>query len=56
MGRRVPEAGARTDIRELIFDHYRIVYAVGPQQVQILAVIHGNRDLQGQQSKPWEGK
>lgn len=54
MGRRVPEAGVRTDIRELIFENYRIVYLVEPQQIQILTVLHGSRDLQGQKQKPWD--
>ena len=54
MGRHVPEAGTRTDVRELIFENYRIIYLVEPQQLQILAVIHGSRDLQGQKQKPWD--
>jgi plasmid stabilization system protein ParE len=58
MGRHVPEAGARTDVRELIFEHYRIIYLylVEPQRLQILTVIHGSRDLQGQAQKPWGEK
>lgn len=54
MGRRVPEAGARTDVRELIFGNYRILYILEPHQVQILAVVHGNRDLGNPANQPWE--
>jgi plasmid stabilization system protein ParE len=55
MGRRVPEADDDT-IRELIVGSYRIIYAyaVEPEQVSILAVVHGARDLAGGEIKPWE--
>jgi plasmid stabilization system protein ParE len=53
IGRKVPEAG-REDIRELIFQNYRIIYHIKPEQVYIVTVIHGSRDLAGQEDKPWE--
>lgn len=54
IGRPVPEAEDREDVRELIFQSYRIVYLLEPEQVYILTVIHGSRDLAGQEKKPWE--
>jgi plasmid stabilization system protein ParE len=57
IGRPVPEAAEATEeIRELIFRDYRILYWVEPDadRVQILAVIHGARDLAGMDKKPWE--
>lgn len=53
IGRRVPEAEERTDIRELIFQGYRIIYLIQPEQITIIAVIHGNWDLAGMEEKPW---
>jgi addiction module RelE/StbE family toxin len=54
LGRRVPEADDREDVRELIFHNYRIIYLVESEHVHILTVIHGSRDLAGQAAKPWE--
>jgi toxin ParE1/3/4 len=54
LGRQVPEAEEREDVRELIFQSYRIIYLVETNQVSILTVIHGSRDLAGQAAKPWE--
>ena len=54
LGRRVPEAEKREDVRELIYRSYRVIYLVEAEQVHILAVIHGSRDLGGQAAKPWE--
>jgi toxin ParE1/3/4 len=50
----VPEAGQRTDIRELIVQSYRIIYRVGIEDIDILTVVHGSRDLAGRDSKPWD--
>jgi toxin ParE1/3/4 len=57
IGRRVPEADESSEeIRELIYRDYRILYWVEPGAdcVQILAVIHGARDLAGMAQKPWQ--
>jgi addiction module RelE/StbE family toxin len=54
IGRRVPEAKDREDVRELIFQSYRVIYLLEAEQVHILTVIHGSRDLAGQEKKPWE--
>jgi toxin ParE1/3/4 len=54
MGRTVPEADSE-DIRELIFrKNYRIIYVLRDDCVQILAIIHAGRDLEGAPSKPWD--
>ncbi len=54
-GREVPEAAdAPEEVRELIFRDYRIIYLVEADTVQILAVIHGARDLEAMAKKPWE--
>jgi addiction module RelE/StbE family toxin len=50
-GRRVPEVGNHDHIRELIVQGYRIIYRVGAGEIQILTVIHGSRDLAGQEGK-----
>lgn len=53
MGRIVPEA-ERDDVRELIFQNYRIIYLVKPGYLYIVAVVHGSRDLERMERKPWE--
>lgn len=53
LGRRVPEAD-RDDIREIFFQAYRIIYRLMADRVQILAVMHGSRDLERVETKPWE--
>ena len=54
IGRRVPEADDSDNIHELVVQSYRIIYLVQKEQLQILTVIHGSRDLTGMESKPWE--
>ena len=44
IGRMVPEFN-RSDLRELIFRAYRIVYLAQDDDVFILRVVHGARDL-----------
>ena len=53
MGREVPEA-ERDDVRELIFQNYRIMYLVRTDRLYVVAVIHGSRDLTRMENKPWE--
>ncbi len=55
IGRLVPEAD-REDVRELIFHEYRIIYLVEAEQVTILTVVHGSRDLGRRMPLPWEVK
>jgi plasmid stabilization system protein ParE len=52
MGRIVPEFG-RDEIRELIFQSYRIIYQIEEERILILAVIHGSRNLMSRKPKPW---
>ena len=54
LGRPVPEARERDDVRELIFHSYRVIYLIQPDQVNIVSVIHGSRDLTQQANKPWD--
>ena len=53
MGRKVPEAEAE-NIRELLFQNYRIIYRVETDSILILTVIHGARDLSRKIYKPWD--
>lgn len=43
-GRMVPEFQAE-DIREVIESPYRIIYRIKPEQIDVLAVIHGARQI-----------
>jgi addiction module RelE/StbE family toxin len=43
-GRKVPEYDA-DDIREVIEKPYRIIYRIKPEQIDVVAVIHGARLL-----------
>ncbi len=45
LGRRVPEAEERHDVRELIFQGYRIIYLTQADNIAIVTVIHGSRNL-----------
>ena len=55
-GRAVPEARADEPFRELIERPYRLVYAVLPDAIEVIAVLHGRQDfpagLQGQPGQP----
>jgi toxin ParE1/3/4 len=52
-GRWVPEA-QREDVREVIYQHYRIIYAViSEERVDILHVLHGSRDLLHPDNQGW---
>lgn len=43
-GRPVPEYG-REDIRELIERPYRIIYQIGSEQIDVVAVLHSRQQL-----------
>lgn len=53
LGRQVPEA-ARDEVREIVFQGYRIIYLIKPDCVFVASVVHGSRDLTRQANKPWE--
>lgn len=52
-GRGIPEAEDDT-LREIIVQGYRVMYRQEADLVLVLAVIHGSRDVSGQEKKPWE--
>ena len=52
LGRPVPEA-ERDDIRELIYQGYRIIYRLLDEMIQVIAVIHGSRLLADDSNSPW---
>jgi len=54
LGREVPEAGDRGDIRELLYQNYRVIYLAEEHRIKILTVIHGGRDLSRLESKSWD--
>ena len=43
-GRIVPEFETK-QIREVLEGHYRIIYYIKPDQIDILAIIHGSRQI-----------
>ena len=51
-GRRVPECKV-DQIREVFEGHYRIIYYIKPDQIDVLAVIHGAQNIlrRGQDSR-----
>ena len=53
MGRIVPEA-ENENIRELLFQSYRIMYLVEPDRILILTVVHGSREIGLIDPKPWD--
>jgi toxin ParE1/3/4 len=53
LGRQVPEATDR-DVREILFQAYRIIYRTTGERVEVLSVLHGSRDLTQRSPKPWE--
>ncbi len=54
MGRRVPEAAEEENVRELLFQNYRIMYRPESQRILVLTIIHGTRDISQKEQKPWE--
>ncbi len=55
IGRTVPEAEGRDDVREVIYQGYRIIYLTQPKRVFIVTIIHGSQDLATKKVKPWNG-
>ena len=55
IGRKVPEAEENEgDIREIIFQNYRIMYRVDPERILILAIIHAAREISQHKPNPWD--
>ena len=53
IGRTVPEAGDPT-IRELIFQHYRIIHKCSPSVIEVLTLLHEKRDISMREKQSWE--
>ncbi|MEW5954721.1 MAG: type II toxin-antitoxin system RelE/ParE family toxin [Bacillota bacterium] len=55
MGRVVPEF-ADQQLREVLFQNYRIVYRIGSdvKKVEVIAVVHASRDLLSLARDNWE--
>jgi toxin ParE1/3/4 len=53
VGRIVPETN-EDNLRELLFQRYRIIYRIKNDMIEILSVIHGARDLGEIKPAPWE--
>nr|VFK51967.1 MAG: Plasmid stabilization system protein ParE [Candidatus Kentron sp. TC]VFK61171.1 MAG: Plasmid stabilization system protein ParE [Candidatus Kentron sp. TC] len=52
MGRLVPEAKDREDIREPIYQAHSD-YLSQPKQIFIVTILHGDRNPEGRKNKPW---
>jgi toxin ParE1/3/4 len=52
IGLAVPEAEGWDDVRELIYQGYRIIYLTRPERVFIAAIIHSGPDLTAQEVSP----
>jgi len=50
----MPEAEGCEDVRDLIYQGYRIIYLTLPEKIFIVTVIHGSRNLAGEEVKPWD--
>ena len=53
MGRRVPEA-EEENVRELLFQNYRIMYRFESHHILVLTVINAARDISQKEPKPWD--
>lgn len=53
IGRVVPETNDE-NVRELLYQGYRLIYRVKGDSIEMLSVIHGARDLGELKSAPWE--
>ena len=52
-GSKIPEADSDS-LREVIFQGYRIMYwIINEQRIDIIAVMHGSRDLSQPGQQPW---
>lgn len=53
VGRVVPE-NSDESVREILYQHYRIIYRLKNDYIEVLTVIHGARDLASFERMPWE--
>jgi plasmid stabilization system protein ParE len=52
-GRLVPEDRGRS-VREVIVARYRVLYRLRRSRVEVLAVIHGAREMKRMSRRPWD--
>ena len=52
-GRLMPEAKTH-NIREVIYQGYRIVYRLSPELIEVIMAVHGSRDLANMENNPWD--
>jgi len=50
IGRIVPEVGSE-NIREQFVYSYRVIYQIQPQQIEIIAILHGKRLLEAVENR-----
>ena len=53
LGRVVPETQDE-NIRQLLYQNYRIIYQIVGERIEILTVVHGSRDPTSRQPAPWK--
>jgi plasmid stabilization system protein ParE len=53
IGRIIPEI-ERPNLRELLFQNFRIMYRIQADVIQIIAIIRASRDISRLTFKPWE--
>ena len=53
LGRRVRE-GERSNIRELLFQGFRIIYQVTTEGIEVLTLVHGTGAAIGQPHETWD--
>lgn len=52
-GRLMPEA-KNSNIREVFYQSYRVVYRLNQHRIEVVMVVHGSRDLSAQENQPWD--
>jgi toxin ParE1/3/4 len=52
-GRLMPEA-KNPNIREVLYQSYRVVYRLNQNRIEVVMAVHGSRDLGGQENQPWD--
>jgi plasmid stabilization system protein ParE len=54
LGRRVPEEPRQSDLREILFQSYRIVYRIEADRILVATVLHGSRNPRARGSAAWD--
>ena len=53
IGRRVPEEPDQENVRELLVQTYRVIYRIEAERILIATIVHGRRNLERLDEKPW---